>query len=453
MRGEALGHASEHAAAVVNAHVHVERRGELASRQLAEGAPGRIVLEEAGALRADDRHHVGDHGRGRLDAAGAWAFQHDLADRVTLQHHGVEGAADRGERVLPVDEGGPDAHVVALTDEGCGANEAHHHLQLARRGDVRGRDAGDALVVDVAEHDPRAEGDRGEDRHLCGRIGAANVLGRIGLGVAQALRFSERACIVGATLHRAQHEVGGAVDDAQHAPHVRHDQRLAQHLDHGDGRAHRRLEAQLDACRLRRAEQVSAPLREQLLVGGHDGLARREQVAQVAGRRVESAHHLGDDLDRRVVADLGEVGGEDRAVGQPAARPLRVAHERLDDAQPVTGGTLDVVGILGQQPVHGRADGAVAEQGDGDVNSAVIDGCHGRHATSRVEQTRPDNGVGRHRPMLPSTSSGPVTGAAARTVSAKRASRRRPVPSAASARGGSYRPPRASGPWPRRAAR
>ena len=39
------------------------------------------------------------------------AFEHDLADRVPLQHHGVEGALDRRERMMPVDERGADADV------------------------------------------------------------------------------------------------------------------------------------------------------------------------------------------------------------------------------------------------------------------------------------------------------------------------------------------------------
>ena len=65
------------------------------------------------------RDHVGDDRRRRLDPAGAGALERDLADRVSLQHDRVERALDRGERVVPVDEGGPDAHVELPVHERC----------------------------------------------------------------------------------------------------------------------------------------------------------------------------------------------------------------------------------------------------------------------------------------------------------------------------------------------
>ena len=66
-----------------------------------------------GAHRPDHARDVGDHRRRGLDAAGARAFERDLANRVALQHHGVERAVDLRERMLLVDERRLDAHVVA----------------------------------------------------------------------------------------------------------------------------------------------------------------------------------------------------------------------------------------------------------------------------------------------------------------------------------------------------
>ncbi len=87
---------------------------------------------------------------------------------------------------------GPDAHVVAAVDEPGGADEADHHLELARGGDVERVDLVDAAVLDVVERDAGVEGDGGEDRHLRRGVGAGDVVGRVGLGVAARLRVGER---------------------------------------------------------------------------------------------------------------------------------------------------------------------------------------------------------------------------------------------------------------------
>ena len=63
-------------------------------------------------------------------------FERDLADRVALQHDGVERALDRGERMVAVDERRADADVDLAVDEARRADEPDHHVELARRGDV-----------------------------------------------------------------------------------------------------------------------------------------------------------------------------------------------------------------------------------------------------------------------------------------------------------------------------
>ena len=55
------------------------------------------------------------------------------------------------------------------------------------------------------------------------------------------------------------------------------------------------------------------------------------------------------------------------AVGKPRSS-AGIADERLHDPQPVAGRALDVVAALDQHAVDGGADGAVAEQRDGDVD-------------------------------------------------------------------------------------
>ena len=123
-------------------------------------------------------------------AAGARALERDLADRVALEHHRVERALDGGERMVAVDERRADAHVDVAVDEPRRADEADHHLELARRGDVERVDPVDADHLDVGELVARVERDRGEDRHLRGRVGARDVVGRVGLGEAARLRLA-----------------------------------------------------------------------------------------------------------------------------------------------------------------------------------------------------------------------------------------------------------------------
>ena len=80
------------------------------------------------------------------------------------------------------------------------------------------RDVGDAFHVDVVGRDLGAEGKAGQDRQLVGGVVALDVEGRIGLGVAEALRILQ-AGLEGQALglHAGQDVVAGAVEDAEDA--------------------------------------------------------------------------------------------------------------------------------------------------------------------------------------------------------------------------------------------
>ena len=59
---------------------------------------------------------------------------------------------------------------------------------------------------------------------------------------------------------------------------------------------------------------------------------------------------------------------QDAGAGREAALLVQVADERPDDAKPVPGRALDVVGVVLEKPVDGGADRAVAEKRYRDVN-------------------------------------------------------------------------------------
>ena len=110
--------------------------------------------------------------------------------------------------------------------------------------------------------------------------------------------------------------------------------------------------------------------RDELLVRRDDRLARAQELLDPRPRRLEPAHHLGDDGDRVVVADRGEVGRQHAVGRREGALPLRVADERAHEPEPVPGRALDVVAALVEQAVDRGADRPVAEQRYRDVDRA-----------------------------------------------------------------------------------
>ena len=149
---------------------------------------------------------------------------------------------------------------------------------------------------------------------------------------------------------------------------VRRDQRLPEHLDDGNRRADRRFEAQLHAGGRCGGEELGAFARDELLVRGHDRFPGPEKLADVAARRLQSAHHLRHNVDGGVVANRREVGRQDAVVGGKAPLLRGIANERANDAQPVAGRALDLVAALGQHAADRRADGAVSQESNAYVN-------------------------------------------------------------------------------------
>ena len=188
------------------------------------------------------------------------------------------------------------------------------------------------------------------------------------------MKGGERVRIRAAARHPREDEVRRPVDDAEDAVDVLGDERLAQHLHDGDGRADGGLEAQLDACRGGDREQVGALSCHELLVGGDHGLTGAQQLAHVAAGRIEPAHHLGHDVDAGVVTQRCEIVGKHVVVRHEVTVLRRIAHERPNHGQPVPGRALDLVAAFGEHPGDGRADRAVTEEAYADVN--------GRHAVS-----------------------------------------------------------------------
>ena len=133
----------------------------------------------------------------------------------------------------------------------------------------------------------------------------------IGLGVAQPHRLEHGRREGRARLERREHEAERSADAALDAPHaVAALDQLAERVDHGQARAHRRLVAQSPAGRGRGAQQATVRrggAGERLLVGEHQVEAlldgREQQVAGLLGREVHEhrpRHRVRRDLVERL---------------------------------------------------------------------------------------------------------------------------------------------------------
>ena len=269
LQAEQLRDLGEHAGPIGDLEVEVEPRLDVGDDLEARRRRRRRGRRDH---RADD---VAEHRARRLRPAGARPAQRDLGDRLRLDRHGVERAVDRRERVAAVEERRVDADADAAVDALGGADELQPEAQLLRVGHVLAGDVLDPLVAHVVEVHRRVEREAREDRHLRRGVGAVDVLGRVGLGVAEPLGLGERVVVGGAGLgHAREDEVRRAVDDAVQAVDVGGGERLLQDPDDRHDAGDGRLEAQLHPVLARARPQLLAVAAQQLLVRRDDVPAR-----------------------------------------------------------------------------------------------------------------------------------------------------------------------------------
>ena len=153
-----------------------------------------------------------------------------------------------GERMALRHHRGVHPHRDLTVDLLGNCEELHDVAEVARRRDVVGRDAGDALAVHVGGDDARAERDGGDDRSLGRGVEALDVGSGIRLGEPERLRVGERVVErLAAVGHAGEDVVGRAVHDAHDPPDAVAGERLAQRPHERDAAADRRLEQEVDA--------------------------------------------------------------------------------------------------------------------------------------------------------------------------------------------------------------
>ena len=288
-----------------------------------------------------------------------------------------------------IEEAGEDANADLLLADALGHPEQlQRQAELLRVGEVIGTDPLDALVGDVVQRHRRPEREPRQDRHLRRGVGTADVVGGIGLGVAELLGLLQRLVVGEARpAHLGEDVVGGAVDDPEHLLDRDRAQALLNDPDHGDRPGDGGLEAKLGAALLCGRDQLLPVLGDQLLVGG-DHMA---PLPQGAGHVLPGRIDAPDQLDDHV------------AGGENLVEVALLAPQHADDLGAAPGDLLDHLGPVGDQLRERRAHGALAEHPDQDLVAHASresrSSQDSRRTTTRASPSRQKTTGGRGTPL------------------------------------------------------
>ena len=209
----------------------------------------------------------------------------------------------------------------------------------------------------------------GEDGELLRGVDALDVERRIGLGIAQPLRFGQRVGEAAAFFfHGGEDVVRGAVDDAGQSIDAIGGKAGAQRLDDGNAARHRAFEAERQAPFPGAGEEGVAAGGEQRLVGGDDVLAGGNGVLHQRLRRAVAADQLQEHVDV-VACQRAQFGVELRAAERDVRLRRAAGHAGQLDWPP--GAFGDGVSILDQEPGNAGADGAETRQTDSEGSQSV----------------------------------------------------------------------------------
>ena len=224
------------------------------------------------------------------------------------------------------------AHRQSAVDALGGADQLQPEAELARVLEVVGGDALDALVADLVEVDRRVERQPREDRHLRRGVLAVDVVGRIGLGVAEraAPRPARRRSVapVRAISLRMKLVVPLTIPWMRSTCAAASDSWSTRIT--GTTPATAASKRSWTPCSRASRPQLLAVLGEQLLVGGHDVAPGAHRAQHVVARRLDPADHLDDQVAAgedllEVAAGARQHAGDLGAQARHALRPGRRA--------------------------------------------------------------------------------------------------------------------------------
>ncbi len=308
---------------------------------------GQRPLAERGQIALHGRDAVGDtpgdlervrpDGRRGGQLPRAPTVEHQVADIVAGDEDGVEDARHRGHWRTGRNHGGVHAGLERPVGGLGDGQELDPVAELGSVLDILLGDGGDPFRVDVLEVYGGAEGDGGQDLELVRRVHAFDIQGGVCFRVAVRLRLleddGEVEPLVG---HLGKDVVAGTVDDAEGREHAVGREPVLDGADERDAARHGRLEAQ--------------------------------------HRRLEPAHQLDDDLDRRVVEHPRGVGDEGEALEvQTFSLARRIGIRDGVQGEPATGALLHFGAVRLENLDDAAADRAEAEEADLDLVHVNLD--------------------------------------------------------------------------------
>ncbi|KFB71722.1 MAG: hypothetical protein AW09_003140 [Candidatus Accumulibacter phosphatis] len=326
-----------------------------------------------GGVHAGDVHEIGDDCRRRRFGTGTLAIVERRADRIALDQDRVHRPLDVGDQPFGGDQGRMHAQFDALGGAFGDAEQLDAVAELFSVPDVGRVELADAFDVRLLEAHRVAESNRRHDAELVRGVHALDVEGRIGLGVAEALRFLEHRG-KGQTLvaHLGENEVGGAVDDAGDPLDAVGGETFAQCLDDRDAASDGGLESDHHALFLSSGKNLVAVPGEQGLVGGDHVFAIGDRLQYEFPGDPVAADQLDDDVDLRVADHRKGVVGHPAVSTGELPDPFAVLVGNDTDLNGAAGAAGDFFSVTLENGVSTATDGADPEKSNVDrFHSAV----------------------------------------------------------------------------------
>ncbi len=229
--------------------------------------------------------------------------------------------------------------------------------------------------------EPLVEREPGEDDQLVDRVVTLDVARRVGLRITEPLGLGERRLEVERVVdrrHRAQDEVGRAVDDAAHALDPVGGEVGRERAEDRDPATDRRLEAKRRSGPAGDRLELGAVMGDDVLVGGDHALAHRQRGGDQRVGRLVAPHQLDDDVDLVVGDEVGRRVREELGGHPGRGGPTRIANGDGRQLERGAVGRLEVVGSFEQGTDHLAADRPGAEDTDAQAGAAHDLGRAGR---------------------------------------------------------------------------
>ena len=241
------------------------------------------------------------------------------------------------------------------------AQQLHPPSICLRQPHIRQVQSRDSLCKDLSRQNLPAKGQIRQDADLAAGVHSLHISGGIRLRIALFLGLLQRFGKGGtAAVHPGEDIVGGAIEDAVDFFNLIGGHTLYQRTKDGNSPAHTGFKEVADMITAGQFQQLMAFFRHQFLVGGNHVLAGLKGPPGIFICRLHASDGLHHHLDLRVLLDLREIIGHQRAIGIVTKMPYQNFTQLQGFSQLVADGGAIVSEHLG----HTASHCAEAQNGD-----------------------------------------------------------------------------------------